>query len=65
MLNYLWLGLIVSGVALGALTGRMDAITNATFDACKSSLMSIALPLGALMALWLGIMRLAEKSGSH
>jgi len=64
VLNYLWLGLIVSGVALGALTGRMDAITNATFDACKSSLMSIALPLGALMALWLGIMRLAEKSGS-
>jgi spore maturation protein SpmA len=26
--------------------------------------MSIALPLGAVMALWLGIMRLAEKSGA-
>jgi spore maturation protein SpmA len=64
MLNYLWLGLILCGVVLGVLTGRTEALTAATFDACKSSLMSIALPLGAVMALWLGIMRLAEKSGA-
>jgi spore maturation protein SpmA len=64
MLNYLWLGLILCGVVLGLLTGRTEALTAATFDACKSSLMTIALPLGAVMALWLGIMRLAEKSGA-
>lgn len=64
MLNFLWLGLILCGVILGVLTGRTEAVTTATFDACKSSLMNIALPLGAVMALWLGIMRLAEKSGA-
>jgi len=64
MLNYLWLGLILAGVLLGVLTGKTEAVTTATFEACKSSLMSIALPLGAVMALWLGIMRLAEKSGA-
>jgi len=64
MLNYLWLGLILCGVILGVLTGKTEAVTAATFDAAKSSLMSIALPLGAVMALWLGIMRLAEKSGA-
>ncbi len=64
MLNYLWLGLILSGVLLGLLTGKTEAVTAATFEAAKSSLMSIALPLGAVMALWLGIMRLAEKSGA-
>ena len=64
MLNYLWLGLIVLGVLLGVFTGHTEAVTTATFDACKSSLMTIALPLGAVMALWLGIMRLAEKSGA-
>ncbi len=64
MLNYLWLGLILCGVILGVLTGHTEAVTTATFDACKSSLLSIALPLGAVMALWLGIMRLAEKSGA-
>lgn len=64
MLNYLWLGLILCGVILGVLTGRTEAVTAATFDAAKASLMTIALPLGAVMALWLGIMRLAEKSGA-
>jgi spore maturation protein SpmA len=51
-------------VILGLLTGKTEAVTAATFEAAKSSLMSIALPLGAVMALWLGIMRLAEKSGA-
>ena len=64
MLNYLWLSLILSGVILGVFTGKTEAVTLATFDAAKASLMSIALPLGAVMALWLGIMRLAEKSGA-
>ena len=64
MLNYLWLGLILCGVVLGVLTGKTEAVTAATFDAAKASLMTIALPLGAVMALWLGIMRLAEKSGA-
>jgi spore maturation protein SpmA len=64
MLNYIWLGLILCGVILGVLTGKTEAVTAATFDAAKTSLMTIALPLGAIMALWLGIMRLAEKSGA-
>ena len=64
MLNYLWLGLILLGVILGVFTGKTEAVTLATFEAAKASLMSIALPLGAVMALWLGIMRLAEKSGA-
>jgi spore maturation protein SpmA len=64
MLNYIWLGLILCGVVLGVVTGRTEAVTAATFDAAKASLMNIALPLGAVMALWLGIMRLAEKSGA-
>ena len=42
----------------------VNGLTSATFDACRTSLMNIALPLGAIMALWLGIMRLAEKSGA-
>src|SRR5262249_6528189 len=39
------------------------AVTAKAFEACKNSVMEIALPLVGLMALWLGIMRLAEKSG--
>jgi spore maturation protein SpmA len=64
VLNYLWLGLILCGVVLGVVNGHAEAVTTAAFDACKSSLLTIALPLGAIMAFWLGIMRLAEKSGA-
>ncbi|MFI0347659.1 MAG: nucleoside recognition domain-containing protein [Chthoniobacterales bacterium] len=63
MINYLWLALLLIGILSGVLTGNWDAITTATFDACKTAIMTIALPLSGVMALWLGIMRLAEKSG--
>jgi spore maturation protein SpmA len=64
MLNAIWLFLIVVGVALGALTGRLGEVTAAAFDAARTAVMSLALPLAGIMALWLGIMRLAEKAGA-
>ena len=63
MLNYIWLGLILAAVLMGGATGHMKELTDGAFDAAKSSVMSIALPFIGGMALWLGIMRLAEKSG--
>ncbi len=63
MLNYIWLALVLGAVLLGGATGQMQQVTTAAFDACKTAVMTIALPLAGLMALWLGIMRLAEKSG--
>ncbi len=63
MLNYIWLGLILAGVLLGALTGRIADVTQAAFDSTELAVMKIALPLIGIMAFWLGIMRLAEKSG--
>lgn len=63
MLNWIWLGLVVLAVALGALTGQLDAVTNAAFTACKTAVMDLALPLAGIMAFWLGMMRIAEKAG--
>lgn len=63
MLNYIWLALILGAVLLGGLTGQLSAVTEAAFESCKTAVMTIALPLAGVMALWLGIMRLAEKSG--
>lgn len=64
MLNGIWLGLLLAGVFLGALTGRLAEVTAAGFEACKLAVMGLALPLAGVMALWLGLMRLAEKSGA-
>jgi len=63
MLNYIWLGLILAAVVLGGADGKLKELTDSAFDAAKTAVMTIALPLAGLMALWLGIMRLAEKSG--
>ncbi len=63
MLNFIWLGLLLIAVVLGGLTGSLDAVTIAAFDACKNAVLNLALPLIGLMALWLGMMRLAEKAG--
>jgi spore maturation protein SpmA len=63
MLNYIWLGLILAAVLMGGATGHLKELTDGAFDATKTGVMSVALPLIGIMALWLGIMRLAEKSG--
>ena len=63
MLNYIWLGLIVLAVLMGGFAGHLQEVTNAAFEACKTAVMNIALPLAGVMALWLGLMKLAEKSG--
>jgi spore maturation protein SpmA len=63
VLNYIWLGLMLSAVVIGAFTGNLKDATDSAFAMAKGAVMEIALPLAGLMALWLGIMRLAEKSG--
>jgi spore maturation protein SpmA len=63
VLNYIWLALVIGAVLLGGANGQLKEVTTAAFDACKTAVMTIALPLAGVMALWLGIMRLAEKSG--
>jgi len=62
-LNYIWLGLVLCAVLLGGATGHLTETTKGAFDMAEKAVMDIALPLVGVMALWLGIMRLAEKSG--
>jgi spore maturation protein SpmA len=62
MLNFIWLGLVLAAVIIGGCTGRMKELTDGAFDATKT-VMTIAITLIGIMSLWLGIMRLAERSG--
>lgn len=63
MLNYIWLGLVVAAVLLGGWQGCLDDVVKGGFEMAKNAVMDIALPLSAIMMIWLGMMRLAEKSG--
>ena len=62
MLNYIWFGMMLIGVVAGIFTGRIDEVTAAAIDMSKVAV-QISIGLIGIMALWLGIMKIAEKSG--
>ncbi len=63
MLNYIWLSFLLIAVLVGGFSGKLPAMTTGAFETAETAVMKIALPLVGLMAIWLGIMRLAEQSG--
>ncbi len=63
MLNYIWLAFLLIAVLVGGFTGKLQPMTTGAFKTAESAVMDIALPLVGIMVIWLGIMRLAEKSG--
>ena len=63
MLNYIWLGLMLLAVIIGGCTDRLKDVTDKSFEMAKFAVLDTALPLVGIMALWLGIMRLAERAG--
>ncbi len=62
MLNYIWLGLILCAVLFGGFTHHMDEVAQEGIKGAEKAV-EIALKLIGVMALWLGVMRLAEKAG--
>ena len=62
MLNVIWLLLVVTAVVAGALTGRLDAVTKAAFDSARGAV-EVSIGLIGVMALWLGVMKIAEAAG--
>lgn len=63
MLNYIWLGLIVFAVVIGGVTDHLKEVADKSFEMAEFAVMRTALPLVGIMALWLGVMRLAERAG--
>ena len=63
MLNYVWLALVLLSVLIGGVTGHLDDVTQGALKGARAAVMDIALPLVGTLAIFLGIMRLAERSG--
>jgi len=63
MLNYIWLGLMVVAVLIGGWTGQLKEVSDAALTMADTAVVKISFALIGVMALWLGIMRLAERAG--
>lgn len=61
-MNYIWFLIILISVISAAYTGRIDAVVNSVMIGAQKSI-EIGLYLAGIMAFWLGIMKIAEKSG--
>lgn len=61
-MNYIWYALIVISIVFGAINGKLGDVANAIFSGAELSV-KIVLTLSGIMIFWLGIMKIAEKSG--
>lgn len=62
MLNYIWAFMILIGVVYGAFTGKMAEVTSAALDSAGDAV-SLCITMIGVMALWVGLMEIAQKSG--
>lgn len=61
-MNYLWAGMLLLGIVYGSLRGRMPDITEAALASSKEAI-SLCITLMGAMCFWVGMMKIAEKSG--
>jgi spore maturation protein A len=62
MLNYIWFALMAVALVVAGLSGRPDEVTKGAIDSARTAV-EISIGLVGVMALWLGVMRIAEASG--
>jgi spore maturation protein A len=62
MLNVIWLVLLVGSVAVALVTGHVKEVVVSVTESAGSAF-KLALGFTGIMALWLGIMRIAAESG--
>ncbi|NLW07012.1 MAG: spore maturation protein [Clostridia bacterium] len=62
MVNIIWLLMLLSGIAVAGYNGQIEVVTEAALRAAQTAV-TLAFELIGLMALWLGLLKIAEKAG--
>lgn len=62
MLNFLWAGMILLGVAYGAVAGRIEDVSNGFIEGGGEAV-SLCITMLGIVSLWTGVMEIARKSG--
>ena len=62
MINAIWVFMLVSGVIVAAINGRMEAVTNAVLGGAKQGTI-VCFGLLSIIVFWMGLMKIAESAG--
>ena len=62
MINAIWLGLMLTSIALGVHNGSLSEVVTAVTSSAKQAV-ELAIGLIGIMSFWLGLMAIAEKAG--
>ncbi|WP_134698911.1 nucleoside recognition domain-containing protein [Ammoniphilus sp. YIM 78166] len=62
MVNFIWLGLILTGIVIAGINGRIEVVSEAAFEGAKTGV-TVCFGLISILAFWLGMMRIAEDAG--
>jgi spore maturation protein SpmA len=62
MLNWIWLAMVLAAVLIAGAAGRMKDLADGAIKGAETAV-TISLGLIGVMTVWMGIMRLAERSG--
>lgn len=62
MMNWVWFGLMAVAFIVAILRGTAGAVTEGAINSAKTAV-EISLGLIGVMALWLGVMKIAERAG--
>lgn len=62
MLNYIWFALMAIALIIAAVNGSAEEVSRGALESAKTAV-EISIGLVGVMALWLGIMRIAEAAG--
>lgn len=62
MLNYLWGFMIVIGIVIGVMNGRVGDVNTAAISSSKEAI-ALCITMLGVMSLWTGIMQVAKRAG--
>lgn len=62
MMNWIWFGLMAVALVVAMVSGTPDEVTKGAVDGAANAV-TISIGLVGIMALWLGMMRVAEEAG--
>lgn len=62
MLNTIWAIMILLGIAVGILTGNMEAVGNGALESAGSAV-TLCITMMGILSMWTGLMQVARASG--